>query len=75
MVELLKIVTSDHKTGEENEVTLVSSKVKLFSLDLETKEWSESSLGTVKLNENDKDDYYRRIGILLFNEAFIYRAS
>ncbi len=43
---------SSTATGEEGEETKFSSRVKLFELDAEDREWKEKGLGVLKVNES-----------------------
>lgn len=53
--------TVETETGEEDEMTLVSSKAKLFEMGAETKEWVEKGTGAIKINRCTVGRPYSRI--------------
>lgn len=55
------------ETGEEDEVSLCSSRCKLFEMDSESKEWVDKGIGIIKLNSSMAGEKYSRIGTVTKN--------
>lgn len=52
-----------YETGEEEETTLCSAKVKVYLFDGDNKEWKERGIGLAKINQSAKDPSKSRIVI------------
>lgn len=50
-----------YETGEEEETTLCSAKVKVYLFDAEDKEWKERGIGLAKINQSTENEMKRRI--------------
>ncbi len=57
-----KETVSYNETGEEDEVTLHSAKVKLFELE-NLKDWIELGTGVIKINSSRDEPNYSRVCI------------